>query len=1299
MEPFNAENCPLDGVNLVEASAGTGKTYNIQLLVLRLVLKGVPLQKILVVTFTVPATDELMTRLHSILLLAGRAFDLWKDGDSLKASEFEQVRKIVEDECAKGEKRRGECAELIAKALMDFDQAAVMTIHGFCQRMLVDNAFASKVSFGVELKENIAEIRRRIAMDFMRIIRCSDEYPVLGRKLDAKITADWLLVNLATALNNAENGATICWSVPSDAPWPDQLGELNKKAGKVVQEAEDAARKVVQEAEDAAQAAEQAENESKQAAQAAEQAKNEAENAKETENATEVKAAKKAAKDAKDAAKAAEKAAKKAKQEAEKAAKKAENADEDAAKAAAARLAGGLGPCFLAFYRERLAKIKAEENFFTFDDLIRIMAKIVTDEKNGETLRKAIRENYRYAFVDEFQDTDPLQYRIFSRLFGRGENGEMDKDRGFFMIGDPKQAIYSFRGGDIYAYRQACAAVPGDRRYTLNQNFRSSRQYIEKLNGFFQSEKFTASLSVPQIEFGGNETRSLYRDGRPVEDPLQFHEVDSDSIGDVTVKKISELLSVRYEPEDQDKKTPLPVYTLKDRNGKSSRPVSASDIAVLCPTKKLGAEIESQLNKAGLDTIWMSDSDIFQKPEAKALYDLLKMLHEGCLSPQILAVLAGEIFQCTATELCRLQNNGAFNEEQRKKFDGADEAAQKYFLGLRKDWEEHGFYAMFRKLMFAPNAEGRQWLVKIRDEERTGRFENDGTLAQHLVYCDFVEGRYNLGRLRQLGELLHQAEQARQLTPGRLLNFLLAKIERDRSDDDDDTAALIRRSSDLDAIRLLTLHKSKGLQFPIVLIPWFITHKPQASRLFHDEAQGYIRCIDMTGWAGGDYSHQDACQREMQDERLRLLYVGLTRAKFFCYLSFARAGKGIPRGLKDLLPYEDFPAPQENVDDLEVPPPAICGEGSEVRTFEGTPVRDWGPVSFSGFAKSRHGGPGGASPADGAPAPQEAYGGTDEPAEDEPEEPTGGIAGGPLPGDEDQAYIFKFGSGSQMGTVWHEIFEKMDFAPSGLSDDDVFDDGKEREAVLKAVTNLSQYNYLRNRKEEDEECGKLDSAFARMLKGILYNPLGPESFRLRDIKKERRAAELKFMFVLKEDVTLSGIKNCLERYGIKTGTWADSAVAGYRDRAMTGFIDLLCQSESGKYCIIDWKSNRLNADLMEFDRAGMQAEIDKNLYFLQFLIYTVALWHFLEARLKIALDKDNYEKYFGGVLYLFVRGIAAPLKDMTDEEKKTCRERGIYFCLPPFELIKELKTMLEIRPFGASAEPGQTREAAAEAEK
>lgn len=1186
MKEFDAENCPLEGKILVEASAGTGKTYNIQLLVLRLLLeKEIPLEKILVVTFTVFATDELKTRLHKILLLTSQAFDLCsRNQKEIEKAEFNQIRKIVEKEFIKKDQvRRKECIKLINTALRDFDQAAVMTIHGFCNRMLLDHAFDSKISFGIELKKDIGEIQQRIAMDFIRIIRCSNQD--LGQKLDPELTESTLWKKLELAVNNSENQAKICWDNLSEESWQKQLEDLNKDA--------------------------QDWNDS---------------------------------------------------------------------------FTNRLGPCFLAFYREQMEKLKARENFLTFDDLIRRMAEIVTDEVNGAALRKAIRRDFQYVFVDEFQDTDPLQYKIFSRIFGGNDSGQGDGKSGFFMIGDPKQAIYSFRGGDINAYLKAREEVPLEHRYSLSSNYRSGKNYIDALNKFFQvfTQKLKESkeykgkveFEVPEIKFGGKEKANLYCGNDPVEHLIQLDNVGkTDAINNATVQKVLELISPQK-------------YYLSD-SAEKKKPVSASDIAILFPSKRKGRKIESLLNRAGIDTIWMSDSDIFIKPEAKALYELLKMLYDGCSFPQVLEVLAGDIFQFTATELCRLQRKGNFTEDELKRFEGKAEEAQMYFLDLRKIWEKQGIYAMFSKLMFTPNEEDRSWLSAIRDKV-TGRFENDGTLAQHLIFTDFVEGRYTLGRLRQLCDLLHQAEQDRQLTPGRLLDYLLRKINQNHADDSDDadTAALIHRSTDLDAVRLITLHSSKGLEFPIVLIPFLITGKlpPQRTpRLFHNDQD--VRCIDMTNWycvKNQCQCYKESCEKEYLHERVRLFYVGLTRAKFFCYLPYPSSNKGTDRcaNLKPYLPNpSEFPVQNFKVENHVSQLVKGFDASSVVRKFNGKIIMDWNLASFSKFNQGSH-----------RSSPKDVYGGTDEETASQdydhtqPETSRNDLKS-PLPGDDAQGSIFKFGTGEEMGTVWHEIFEKMNFDPPGLSPDGLFDE-KECNDILKAIDNPSLYKYIRRRREDDEESAKRDLAFARMLKGILYNPMGQlsesgvERFQLRNIPVSRRASELKFMFVLKENHTLKEIKDCLERHGISTGTWAESAEAGYRDWTMIGFIDLLIRSDSGKYYIIDWKSNRLNseAELADFDQNGMQSEIDKCRYSLQFLIYTVALWHFLKARQNLDLTEENYTQYFGGILYLFVRGIAAPLPAMTEEEKEVCRKRGIYYRLPPFKLISELKNLLDIRP-------------------
>lgn len=1189
MKEFDANNCKLQGVNVIEASAGTGKTYNIQLLVLRLLLEEkIPLQKILVVTFTVLATEELKERLHGIILLTAKAFEECSQNPSeLEKEEYAQIRQVVKKEFVNGsDLKKQECKELINAALRDFSQASVMTIHGFCQRMLQDHAFASNINLGVELKENIEEIRFRIAMDFIRLIRYSNEpaegFPdtkLLCTAVPETVTAQFLLDRLDLAIDSLDNNTHIEWEQHfSDLTWQEQLYSLPRLAG--------------------------------------------------------------SAGDDKD------------------------------------KIFDSLGSCFLKFYREQLNKYKTGENFVIFNDLIKLMADTLADRQSGPALRQAIRESFSYAFVDEFQDTDPLQYQIFSNVFGNGAD-----DSGFFMIGDPKQAIYAFRGGDIFAYRKAVDRVPDNNRFTLSKNFRSSEKYIRTLNKFFSNfplDNFT------EIKFGGSERYCLCKDNVPVENLLQINYLQTSEIGNDTIHKVMELLSGKY--------------SLQIPGENVSKPVTASDIAILFPSKSKGAELEKLLNQKGIDTIWMSDSNIFRKKEAKSLCNLLKMLYDGCTFSHILSVLSDGIFQCLAPELTRLQESG--NIDQNEAGEDYAAAAQNYFLELRKVWDKRGFYAMFEKLMFAPNNEGRAWLTAIR-ENILGRFEEDQSLAQHLIHVDFVEGRYVLGRLRQLGDILHQVECDRQFTPGRLLNYLLRKIQDDKIDDpNSDPDVLVQRSTDTAAVRMLTLHASKGLQFPIVLIPYFITARNKKSpRLYHN-AQG-SRFLDMAKWYSPEKKRskekEQACKSELLEEKKRLLYVGVTRAKYYCYLSGSGSSRGVYTELRKNLPA--MPADPEDDDIPERISQVIDYnyEESAVRTFDGKPSRDWTLASFSGFVRSFHG----AGMAKKSDKPEQFYGGTDEVLTEEETQssessnlPVSTVQ--ELPGDEDQELIFRFGSGAEMGTVWHEVFETMNFKPD-VSNEAVFNES-ECDELLAAVDNPVLYYGLRRYKEEDEESRKRDRAFARMLKGVLFNPMGEmskadgERFQLSDIPVSQRASELKFMFVLKENVTLKQIKACLEKYNIPTGTWADSAEAVYQDHALIGFIDLLFRSSGGKYYILDWKSNRLEGVISSFNQEGMQSEIDRNLYSLQFLIYTVALWHFLKERRNLELTEENYSKYFGGILYLFIRGIAAPLANMSEKEKEVCRTRGIYYSYPPCELIMELKQLLEIRQMvpGGSGNPEKT---------
>ena len=1243
MTELNTDTCVLSGLNIVEAGAGTGKTYSIQKLVLRLVLeKEIPLPKVLVVTYTVPATGELMDRLHAILQLAQEALDAVEAGkDIFSDKRYEQIHGILRKQQIGDTENRRRCRRLIQDALCDYDQAAVMTIHGFCQRMLQTNAFLSFVRYGVEVRPDISELEKRIAMDFCRKLFYDDNSPYAADPTPP----EELLEDARDAIANAYNGANILW--------PDDTGLLNKIMNPSLWSPPNCPL--------FAEVALKADGKkflAKLDVQSLQELAGKIGSAVSAGNTRFVWSV----------CNTLDKLHK--------------NKEKYVAKSSLATLETYSGffdvmravavaviHQFFDFYKAQLAIYKGKEGFMTYDDLIHRLHQIVIS-REGDELRQVIREMFSYVFVDEFQDTDPCQFEIFSRIFN--EDTPDDGRHGFFMIGDPKQAIYSFRGGDLHAYLNAVGQVPEDHRFSLTKNFRSGEMFIKALNALYsqwQKPFEMPSIRLAAILHGGNEKNNLYCGSVMDGHPLQFVSLDSvDAVFDWTVNKVLNLLS------DQQ------YYIGHEANPEDNVPremnaVTASDIAILFPTKAQGAKLEEMLNQKGIDTIWLSESDIFQKPEAKTLWRFLDMLYGGARMSDMVAVLSDGLFMCTAKELL------TFQREERQG-ENAEELpcvrAQRYFKDLRKIWESKGVYAMFQKFLYESNGKGRQWLCKIREEDDHGivdRFQDESSLAKHIILTDKVNGRYVFGRIRQLVDKLHRVEQKRHLTPGRLLAYLQGMVNRDKELEDSGMEHNVQRNTDKPAVRLLTLHYSKGLEFPIVLLPHVVSHENnKPKRLFHDARQR--RSVDMVE------EHSGECAQEAFQEKLRLLYVGLTRAKFACYAPY-KANKKTPTGISAKL------AQLPNFADFQVDAELAAGDyrgadetepSTPAREFGGTVVKDWLVGSFSGFTGNFHN-----DDLPEATVAEPVAGGDDELTEEDEaaNNPSSSGTSNDLPGDDEQEAIFRFAAGKDAGTIWHEIFEKMNFQPEALETGACFDEAKEI-ALVTQLPRQSLYQAIRRCKDDDDEARKRDVAFARMLKGILCNPMGAsgETFMLKDIPKEKRASELRFLYVLKNNVTLKDVKGCLEKYGFPTGDWAETAESSRQDWALTGSIDLLCQAEGGKYYVIDWKTNGLHGAMGDFTHEGMEQEINKKLYSLQYLLYTVAFWHFLKERQGIELTEENYRKHFGGVLYLFVRGMAAPLETMTETERQLCQKRGIYYTLPPFGLLCELKELLDIRSKG-----------------
>ncbi len=470
MKPLDLVNTPLEGINLIEASAGTGKTYAIEGLFLRLILeKQLRVDQILVVTFTKAATEELKERIRSKLLQAEKTFASGISEDNLLT------------ELLQRQKDHAAAVDLIHDALVEFDKAPIFTIHGFCARILYENAFETANLFDSELISDQTELMRDIAEDFWRnhfyhaplefISYFTDKIkrPAYFRKLLNKTGATEFKIipqiekpplktlsdfrhayqhlkdqwpNMRCAVTEALRDPALSGTYYGSLKPTSKDAALTKRDLKILS---------LTEAMDKYTAATGAgfplfvnfENFTTQKLKKATR-KNESTPSHDFF----------------------------------------ETCDEVYRRAGAlqAELEDYLVYLKVQLFYDSpaaLKKRKSERNIQFFDDLLILVKQALADKKSNP-LAAAIRQKYKAALVDEFQDTDDVQYEIFSRLFSA-------EDSLLFMIGDPKQAIYSFRGADIFSYLKA--ARQAQAKFTLTKNWRSKPHLITAVNTLFSNLK------------------------------------------------------------------------------------------------------------------------------------------------------------------------------------------------------------------------------------------------------------------------------------------------------------------------------------------------------------------------------------------------------------------------------------------------------------------------------------------------------------------------------------------------------------------------------------------------------------------------------------------------------------------------------------------------------------------------------------------------------------------------------------------------------------------------------------------
>ena len=952
------------------------------------------------------------------------------------------------------------------------------------------------------------------------------------------------------------------------------------------------------------------------------------------------------------------------------------------------------------YVRERLQEEKAKAGTITFNDLIRIFCGAL-DGSPG--LAKRIRSRYRAVFVDEFQDTDRLQYSIFDRCF------PADGDSIFYMIGDPKQAIYGFRGADIYTYLRAKRSA-GETSFTLTENFRSSPAMIRAVNLMFgdgctetghRSKAVFLQDGIPFVSVAS---------GRPAEDfpqndgaalRLSRYEGKKDAceaeIKKDVVRDIRRLLS-----DDR----PMTVFEEQETDGKKVRvfrPLRASDIAILVQKHDQAADFVRMLNREGIAASACKSGRIFDTREAKVMLLLLKAF----LQPDMQTargLMLSPFFRYSCDDILRHPARA--------------ESALKLLADCGDVWRKSGLPAAFLGFLDTPCGDGATPRVRILSESNGER-----ALTNYL----------------HLMELLYQEEEEGHARPEDILNALNLAcgghggIDGKASvDDTEDNPDQLRLDRDAASVQILTMFTAKGLEFPVVFVPF--PALTDISRSISRETAYRVNTAADGGTEASvvlDFGKGGVTKRMLQEETLRsavrLLYVALTRATLATYLyvqqlpdeksgrggapvNFVKsaqgvllrdkhlpddtpesirawkdyffttrdkrpdvcagwysglfpepgsAGKRIPggsSGAEDMPVFEllrDRPATPDGAGN-EVLPPLRSGSAEQHEMEALTPPvipDNWRVMSFSAFHTLL---------TDRADKDTESP--ADYDAEDVVTEEISMPEKTPLPATPPANAFRNFPHGKQSGTLTHELLEYFathrPSAQDGPGADvscffNLFADetGTGRRIVMSRIEDALKKQAFR------PENGPA------LYDGISYalrTPLPGLGIPLCGITRNRMTAEMEFFLDAPASLDLQRILSILKEgaSGLSKKHLPDYRRTTFdKQGVLNGIVDLIFEY-GGKYYIVDWKTNWLGNSDSDYTPPRIASAMGSSGYILQSYLYAAGLLRMLRQR-------GPGDGAFGGIYYLFLRGLDGHSKN------------GIWQDVPPMACLEKLLTLFQ----------------------
>ncbi|AFJ43367.1 exodeoxyribonuclease V subunit beta [Francisella orientalis] len=1155
MTNLDAKTIILQGHHIIEASAGTGKTFNITELYIRLLVeKRLLPSQTLVMTFTKDATQEIIGRVEA------KIRDVLED-----ISEGKQVKVSIKGRdtlIQKGD----ENYKHLKRSLLEIDEAAIFTIHGFCKKVLSEQAFASGMEMDVSMEVDTSDILQKVVEDFFRkhinknktnfeylqayklhtpdmfldklrkVVRANyeiltkqsislDEFKILKKQqlelfINNQDTVDYFLSKLGKGEPQGkrvdEYHRVLEWlKLDNEALFPHDVSIITdgrKTSVKLIKPILAGIKELRDLQEEIKRA---------NAAQFIKQA------------------------------------------------------------------------CLQ--IRQDFIKAKEQNGVLDFDDLI---TKLCHSVKKSPDLVKTLQHQYPVALIDEFQDTDAEQYEILDTIYPQSNKlphkssaDTPSSQRGIddlllLMIGDPKQAIYGFRGGDIFTYLKAKDSCSNDNQWSMDTNWRSIREMIKAYNRLFYKQDY-------QLEEEGQVGANIFSDG------IGYQLVKASPNADKKARDFDDNIKpinyFYYQVAEDDNKSDidnnLSAWTANEIvRLLNSKKVIESDIAILVENSNQAKVIQKALQAKKLSSVYLSQRDnVYHSQEAKEILALMEGINDLENKSMLKKALSTILLGGTAAKFIDY-----IDENDVSAWDEEIEKAK----SLRQQWHKYGFMAFIMQIIH------QNFIQRSDSKERV------------------------ITNILHLAELIKVAEN-KYKHPNQLIKWYRQQLNSTATSEGE-----LRLESDDNLIKITTIHGSKGLEYSVVFIP-FASYVSKKKFEASDFSKYYDKHLKQTVYKiGKDDSIKPQIENEVIEELMRLFYVAVTRAEHRCYIGVAKYSNSEKSPLARFLGYQKDDDWLEKIQNITANPTnqsslidvatSHCYENENLitndqfdhDTLQNLKANDikklandsWEMLSFSKISKSK--------------VQNTALEKENDESEDDSAQKS----------QQELEFRFTASKGADIGNILHNVLEHADFS-LGKINDNLLQEQMGRYKVVAAEDFDKLKVWLEECLVASIPSIETEDFSSNDIQYDLFD-IKDKGFCLKDISNTKPLKEAEFYFpITNEKLYKKNIIKILAEYRnqiIDYDEFASQKIFGM----LHGFIDLIFEYD-GKFYVADYKSNYLGDKLEDYNQATMSEKNQSSFYDLQYLIYSVALDKYLRQN----IESYNYEKHFGGVYYFYLRGM------------------------------------------------------------